>query len=533
MDEIATARAELERQYSKFANRRTSPVPQANNVEDVAKFAQETINAFESRRYDKSLGDKIRTTIGNNLGVLSTVVNQFASAATSSFPPCAPVFTAFNYVVNAAAIVKADYNTLDIFFGDVGSQLGNISIIQNVLGSINLKQLSDAVTSIYAAALTASAIAIKYMRKGRFIQGLRGLILGNDKVLNDAYSRLSAASKKLREVVSFATLDVGERGRLENREGFANLGVYMMTQFDQLNQLVTGGESPLSKLKKYFEVSFKELKIDQPSRILLSGTGQWPFEEVSYRGWENEALPCLWILGSQGSGKSFLATAIVQRLENKFRDLRRTTVASCFFSDDGIDSQSIRRALVVAILQAAKNDETYAKRVLAELDEGRPLDWEQRSVRDIWAQFFAKQYPKQSESSYAKLWLIVDGLEAARNADNIHCDLLELFASIKDQELSIHVVSLVQPVLERDIPYSHNESIPSIIEISGGKNSRYMSTFIDSEMAGRRFKSFEQATLSKIREKLCKEKNFSYVRSALQEIALQTQDQDALDQLRE
>lgn len=75
MDEIATARAELERQYSKFANRRTSPVPQANNVEDVAKFAQETFNAFESRRYDKSLGDKIRTTIGNNLGVLSTVVN--------------------------------------------------------------------------------------------------------------------------------------------------------------------------------------------------------------------------------------------------------------------------------------------------------------------------------------------------------------------------------------------------------------------------------------------------------------------------
>jgi len=138
MNEITTARAELERQYFKLAKRRTSPVPQANNVEDVAKFAQETLNAFDSRRHDKSLGDKIRTTIGNNLGVLSTVVNQFASAATSSFPPCAPVFTAFNYVVNAAAIVKADYNMLDSFFGDVGSQLGNISIIQNVLASINL-----------------------------------------------------------------------------------------------------------------------------------------------------------------------------------------------------------------------------------------------------------------------------------------------------------------------------------------------------------------------------------------------------------
>ena len=119
MSDINKALAEVQRQYAKMPG--GAPVPTAESVDDVILFLQGFSTAFDSHRHDKSMGDQIRSSIGSNLGVMSTVVNQFAGAATSAFPPCAPVFTAFNYVVMAAKSVKADYDTLDNFFTDVGS----------------------------------------------------------------------------------------------------------------------------------------------------------------------------------------------------------------------------------------------------------------------------------------------------------------------------------------------------------------------------------------------------------------------------
>ena len=267
MDEVSQAYAEVTRQYAKMPGGSHIDIRTAHSVDDVIRFAQDSSVAFDNHRHDKSIGDRIRTTIGNNLGVMSTVVNNFTGAATTSFPPCAPVFTAFNYVVKAANSVKADHDTLDSFFTDVGSQLGNITIIKDAIKRIDQKQLSDAVGSIYAAALTASAFAIRYMKKNRVLKGLQALMSGSDKELAGAYAKLGVASMKLQEVVSLYTLSVAESGRLETREGFAQVQT-------GLDQLIKGRDSPVEKLKNYFGASFKGLKADGPSYKLLKGTGQ-------------------------------------------------------------------------------------------------------------------------------------------------------------------------------------------------------------------------------------------------------------------
>ena len=525
MDELSRANAEVKRQYAKIPGVFNLDIPPANSVDDVIRFAQYSNAAFDNHRHDKSIGDRIRTTIGNNLGVMSTVVNNFAGAATTSFPPCAPVFTAFNYVVKAANSVKADYDTLDSFFTDVGSQLGNITIIKDAIKSIGQKQLSDAVGSIYAAALTASAFAIRYMRKNRVLKGLKALMSGSDKELADAYAKLGVASKKLQEVVNMYTLNVAESGRLETREGFAQVQT-------GLDQLIKGKDSPVEKLKKYFGASFKGLKADAPSRKLLKGTGQWLFEENRYLIWENGDIPCLWISGSQGCGKTYLAAGVVEHLQTKFDDQKRTAVASCFFSDDRDESASVKRALIEAILQVARIDKSYGKSVLGDLDEEDPRDFQDSSVEDIWEQFFVKYYSQVSNSSSMKLWLIMDGLDTAMDLDRARSDLLKLIGSISTQGLAIHVMLLGQPSLSPDVRELIPESDCGIIEISSENNSGDMALFIDSQMGERRFKTFNAETLATIRDKLSKRKNFSYVRSALQEISQQTQDDDALDQLK-
>ena len=521
--------AEVQRQYAKMPG--GTPVPAAESVDDVVQFSQGFSAAFGSHRHDKSMGDRIRSAIGNNLGVMSTVVNQFAGAATSAFPPCAPVFTAFNYVVMAAKTVKADYDTLENFFNDIGSQLGNITIIKDDIASTGIKQLADAVGSIYAAALTASAFAIKYMRKKRFVKGVQALISGNDKELAAAYADLGVASKKLHEVVSFATLDVAQRSRLESKEGFAHTKEGIAHIEQSLDVLAKGIENPLEKLKKRLGATFKALKADMQPRKLLKGTGQWLFEEDSYVEWEQEAVSCLWISGSQGCGKTYLAAGAVDHLQTTYKDYKGTAVASCFFSDDRDESASVARALIDSVLQIASTDNRYAKSVLADIDDGDPRDWQKASVDYIWEQFFVKYYTHSSESSSAKLWLIVDGLETADNTDHALSDLLKLFGSIKASGISIQVLLLGQPSSSQDVTDNIPESDLATVEISSDKNSGDIALFVESKMCERPFKTFHADTLATIRDKLSKRKNFAYVRFALQEIGQQTQDDDALDQL--
>ena len=435
----------------------------------MVSFAQGLNVAFDHQRHDNSLGDRIRSAIGNNLGVMSTVVNQFAGAAASAFPPCAPLSTAFNYVLMAAKAVKADYDMLSNFFSDVGSQLGNITIIRDVINSIDLKQLTDAVGSIYSAALTASAFAIKYIRKKLLIKGIQALLSGNDRELAGAYAKLSVASQKLHEVVSFVNLDVAQRNRLETRESFAHMEVVLRTGIEQVQ---TWRESLLEKLKKIFGASFNGFNADRQPRKLLKGSGQWLFEEDRYIYWEQATVPCLWISGSQGCGKTHLAAGAVEHLQTNFRDQKGTAVASCFFSDDHDESASVTRLLIEAVLQIARSDRCFAKSMLAGIDEESPRDWQKASVDEIWEQFYVRYYLQLSDSSM-KLWLVLDGIETAGNNDNARSDLLKLFRSIKARGVSIHVLLLGQPSLDLDIMDSIPESDLLTIEVGSEEFRRH------------------------------------------------------------
>ena len=307
---------------------------------------------------------------------------------------------------------------------------------------------------------------------------------------------------------------MAQRSRLESREGFAHIE-------QGLDVLAKGIESPLDKLKKCLG----------PSAKLLKGTGQWLFEETCYLDWEQEAISCLWISGSQGCGKTDLAAGAVEHLQTVFKDYKGTAVASCFLSDDRDESASVTRALTEAVLQIARIDKTYAKSILADIDDDDPRDWQRASVDDIWEQFYMKYYMHLPDSSSAKPWLVVDGLETADNTDHARFDLLKLFGSIKARGISIRVLLLGQPSLAPDVMDNIPESDLAAIEISSDKNSGDIALFVESRMCERPFKTFHRNTLAIIRDKLSKRKNFAYVRFALQEIGQQTQDDDALDQL--
>src|SRR6186713_357353 len=54
------------------------------------------------------------------------------------------------------------------------------------------------------------------------------------------------------------------------------------------------------------------------SEKIIDGTGTWMLEDTKFRGWMNSSLPTpLWVYGGSGTGKTFLATHVVQHLQNQ------------------------------------------------------------------------------------------------------------------------------------------------------------------------------------------------------------------------
>ena len=176
-------------------------------------------------------------------------------------------------------------------------------------------------------------------------------------------------------------------------------------------------------------------------------------------------------------------------------------------------------------------NESYGKSVLGSLDEKCSRNFQETSVEEIWEQFFVRYYPQMSNSSSMKLWLFIDGLDTVADVDGARSDLLKLIGSSSTQGLAIHFMLLGKPSLSTHVMESIPESDCGIIEIGSDNNSGDIALFINSHMGERPFKTFNAETLAKIPDKLSKRKNFSYVRSALQTISQQTQDDDALDQL--
>jgi chromosomal replication initiation ATPase DnaA len=94
------------------------------------------------------------------------------------------------------------------------------------------------------------------------------------------------------------------------------------------------------------------------------GSEDWIRKEVQFDAWLQRENPMLWISGSPGCGKSFLAENIISYLrEQKPHGVETASVAHFFFKDSDPQTRSIHQALRDAAYQIYQNDRTYAEYV--------------------------------------------------------------------------------------------------------------------------------------------------------------------------
>ncbi|KAK3684184.1 hypothetical protein B0T22DRAFT_520823 [Podospora appendiculata] len=144
-------------------------------------------------------------------------------------------------------------------------------------------------------------------------------------------------------------------------------------------------------------------------RALLEGTGAWLFEEPFSNEWIQRNSAALCILGGPGSGKSFLATAIIQLLMQQ-----APTVAVAYFivkenNEYLRDANIILKTLAWQLLNQDRNFKQHAVNVC-----GTRINT--ITAEDTWENLFLGHYRLSEGHSVTPAVLVFDGLDEATSA---------------------------------------------------------------------------------------------------------------------
>lgn len=211
------------------------------------------------------------------------------------------------------------------------------------------------------------------------------------------------------------------------------------------------------------------------------GTATWIFEDDAYKAWADGDQSVLWLSGSAGTGKTYIAHAITSRLESR-RD-EHTSVAHFFFREDSNDLRSFRNALRCAVLQIAEKNDAYSGTVAAEISK-------QNAQEEPWKQFFAARFPAKSVSH---LYLVLDGIDEAHDDDR--AIIAELFNQIPKEQLNIHVLFTGRPELRS----LFGDSAPVTVEVSKERIAGDMRMVIETRTRSLpRIRQFRKQTRKRI-----------------------------------
>jgi hypothetical protein len=206
----------------------------------------------------------------------------------------------------------------------------------------------------------------------------------------------------------------------------------------------------LNEVKQYFSqhpgwaTVIKETKTQraeihnekEPEKSLrkdTDGTGTWLLDEPQFQSWKTGATnPILWIRGSAGVGKTFLAETVITNLEQSLKD--RHSSSYFFFHEEQGVLTSWDNAVFALSAQIAEKDSNYCERMAIEVAKD-----EEETGR--WSRCFSTKFSQKEDGAHA--YLILDGIDEMKPPDRVKmCKNLD---EVTKDGLNIHVLLLSRP----------------------------------------------------------------------------------------
>jgi hypothetical protein len=208
----------------------------------------------------------------------------------------------------------------------------------------------------------------------------------------------------------------------------------------------------------------------------MEGTCSWFLnDEPAFQNWINNDPSVLFITGGNGTGKTFLCYAAIQKLLRQTDGIRHSkNIASYFFQSDLESQTSPANGLACAAWQASNLDNKYSEEVAAAIrrDNENPEFKIDDLIADTWNRFFVVPYSAAGRS----LYLFLDGLDEA-NEDG-RKKFIQQLALIKEKKLNIRLCITGRDDLRSELDVLN----PTTIELTPKRLSADISTVIKAHL---------------------------------------------------
>lgn len=208
----------------------------------------------------------------------------------------------------------------------------------------------------------------------------------------------------------------------------------------------------------------------QIQRDLVKHTGSWLLNREEMSKWCGESAsgePILALEGSQASGKTYLCSRVINRLQEKFPSSTLSyhgRASSAYFylvNMTKSDDSQLFKAITAIIWQLAEQDELFQQHVIRRIGSTGTVRIPNPLTKTFWWEMLAEYKPKTK----TRYFLVLDGFDRSRDNDLWRRIVKDVCALNDQEERSLYIrllltgsKSFLDEVLE-----GHSTSVPRLL----------------------------------------------------------------------
>ncbi|KAJ5193094.1 hypothetical protein N7449_009236 [Penicillium cf. viridicatum] len=210
----------------------------------------------------------------------------------------------------------------------------------------------------------------------------------------------------------------------------------------------------------------------------VPGTGDWVRNELLFRTWvEKEDTPLLWVSGSPGCGKSFIAQNVISYVQElspqRTTQRNHTSIGYFFFKHTDPETRKFHRALRDIAFQIYRNDPSYRGYIHAHCHSPDDIN----SIQAAWRVLFVDYYLNPLEEVGGNMIIVLDVVDEAFEEDRR--EFLSLASDFVHHPIKsrIKAVLLGRPEIYDDLVEALDLPI-STIHVNANKNIEDITTYV-------------------------------------------------------
>ncbi|CAG7952838.1 unnamed protein product [Penicillium salamii] len=422
--EIQQIWADIQEKVASLAKRNGGSVNTGMQISDVMG----TLESTEHPNVEPGKKDAVKKVFGNTLKVIQTVGGLVADGASQVFPAAGQCYNAIGFVINAWQGYQSAFDGLTDLFDECMKYLVRLKIyakgkMDESLTKLTAKQLRLFVT------ICDHAISLRHTAGGKIKTALKIAFLG-DSNIQDLVGQMAKHVGEEQILISAHTF-LNSQQAVEASRSTLNVTQKIQGQVTQVQSQVTDMHTAAMKEKEVNDqnrtgeaikkalgygrdvVPIWSERYRDYMKERLPSTGKWVIDDPMFARWKKgqSGANILAIIGSSGTGKSFLATSIIQHFIHRAgpAEATDTRASTAFYFLEGEDVKAMQSASNIddvaksLVWQFSLTDARYKRSAAGICREHQAVDVAAMSQRLL----FENSYLHEVNGMF---YIIIDGL---------------------------------------------------------------------------------------------------------------------------